>query len=335
MTTSPGDYGNCHRYFVQEMMAVGMLDSTDVKKLFKQSCQMFPEGQAWDGDRDLLTFIKAVTNKLKPLGMQLKKQISEDAHKKGQSKNTFYVLTCTTDRSTKEYPELTSKAMHDFKPKEIEYIKVLMNNILQSEDKEITITSAINSTMEMGPNKLTMDEAQRALEAFSSKQWLKQSSNGNYIRLSVRFIAEMQSYLLNLRTQAEECEDEDHPGWGVNPKCKQKGCNQMVVRGIRCENCPNETFHYYCLTDPNGNGQETHAKCPICKADMDLSLGRDGGQTQNTQRRGGGGGGGSQHPRPSTSSHGSGFRNDKASQPPKRKRINQLESSSDEDEAME
>ena len=46
----------------------------------------------------------------------------------------------------------------------------------------------------------------------------------------------------------------------------------MVVRGIRCENCPNETFHYYCLTDPNGNGQETHAKCPICKADIELSL---------------------------------------------------------------
>ena len=64
--------------------------------------------------------------------------------------STFYVLTCTTDRSTKEYPELTSKAMHDFKPKEIEYIKVLMNKILQSEDKEITITSAINSTMVRG-----------------------------------------------------------------------------------------------------------------------------------------------------------------------------------------
>ena len=70
----------------QEMMAVGMLDSKDVKKLFKQSCQMFPEGQDWDDERDLLSFIKAVTNKLKPLGMQLKKQISEDAHKKGQSK---------------------------------------------------------------------------------------------------------------------------------------------------------------------------------------------------------------------------------------------------------
>ena len=41
------------------------------------------------------------------------------------------------------------------------------------------------------------------------------------------FDLEMQSYLLNLRTQAEECEDEDHPGWGVN-KCKQKGCNQVI-----------------------------------------------------------------------------------------------------------
>ena len=48
----------------------------------------------------------------------------------------------------------------------------------------------------------------------------------------------------------------------------------MVVRGIRCENCPNETFHYYCLTDPNGNGQETHAKCPICKADIELRVRR-------------------------------------------------------------
>lgn len=318
-----------------------MLDSKDVKKLFKQSCQMFPDGQDWaDPDRDsgdMQTFIKAVTNKLKPLGMQLKKQISEDAHKKGQSKNTFYVLTCTTERSCEEYPELTSKAMHDFKPKEVEYIKVLMNKILQSEDKQITITSAINSTMEiMGPNKLTMDEAQGALDAFLCKQWLKRSSNGNYIRLSVRFIAEMQSYLLNLRTQAEECEEEDHPGWGVNPKCKQKGCNQMVVKGIRCENCPNETFHRYCLTDPNGTGQETHAKCPICKADIELTFLRDGGQTQqNTQRRGGSGGG-SQHPRPSaSSSHGSGFRsNDNASQPQKRKRINQLESSSDEGEEV-
>ena len=46
-------------------------------------------------------------------------------------------------------------------------------------------------------------------------------------KLFYYFHVEMQSYLLNLRTQAEECEEEDHPGWGVNPKCKQKGCNQV------------------------------------------------------------------------------------------------------------
>merc|ERR1719312_1787313 len=129
------DYGNCHRFFVQELMSVGVLDSYQVRDLFNEAQKCFNK----DFGKDSLgAFIKTVKNKLMPLGMEVKKWLDEDTWKKGRAKATFYVLACTSDRSSHEFPLLTKHAMHEFSAKDVEFIKVLVNRILVSDKKEIS-----------------------------------------------------------------------------------------------------------------------------------------------------------------------------------------------------
>merc|ERR1712029_291213 len=98
-----------------------------------------------------------------------------------------------------------------------------------------------------------------------------------------RFLAEMQSYMLNLRNAAEEAGDEDHPGHGVNT-CKAPGCNHLVVRSRLCHKC-NQHFHLYCVADPEGTGQDTHGKCPRCKEAIPLRNGGGGGGKHSGRRQ--------------------------------------------------
>jgi len=274
-------YGDTHRFFVQELMSVGILDSFQVKELYNDAQKIC---NVEFGDRGLGVFIKTIKNKLMPTGMDVKKWLDEDTWKKGKGKSTFYVLICTTERSSHEFPLVTKNAMHAFKEKDIEYIKLLMNRILMSENKEISRQDALNVTLQMGGSvKLSMSEAEASIEAFRAKMWLKFCPDEDYIRLTARFLAEMQSYMLNLRNAAEEAGDEDHPGHGVNT-CKAPGCNHLVVRSRLCHKC-NQHFHLYCVADPEGTGQDTHGKCPRCKEAIPLRNGGGGGGKHSGRRQ--------------------------------------------------
>lgn len=299
------DYTDIHRFFLQEMMTVGILDAFDVKNLYASSHKAF---NADADERNLHKFIKAIKVKIQPLGMDIRKWHDEDGWKKGRGKTTFYVLTCSTERSCAEFPLLASKAMPDFTPKEVEYLKLIMRNILTSDQREIRRQEALNLTLELsGTNRLSMSDAEKTILAFKARKWVKFCPRQENIRLTARFLAEMQSYLLNLRNKALEAEDDDHPGAGVNI-CPATGCNLLVIRGYSCGSC-DKTFHLYCVTDQDGTGQETHGRCPKCQVPMEL--------------RGGGGG------QSSSSSRGH-----RQQEPVKRKRISRMASSSSEDEGQ-
>ena len=68
-----------------------------------------------------------------------------------------------------------------------------------------------------------------------------------------------------LYLQAEELEDEDHPGAGVKV-CPAPGCNQIVIRSFQCDRCK-EHFHLYCVADQQGTGKETRGRCPKCQSE--------------------------------------------------------------------
>ena len=87
----PEEYGDCHRFFLQEMMSVGILGTYQVQDLFDRSHKAFDEEKG-----ELLPFIKAIQAKIRPMGMMIRKWTDEDGWRK--NKNTYYVLTCTTGR---------------------------------------------------------------------------------------------------------------------------------------------------------------------------------------------------------------------------------------------
>jgi len=250
------DYGDVHRFFLQELMAVGIMDSYGVKDTI-QKCH-----QALNLDYpDIARFIKILQDKLKPSGFSIKKAINEDCSKKGRAKDSFYVLTVLTERTATDFPILTSKAMPDFSPKEVEYIKVIMNKVLMSDDKEISRQEALNATLEMPSHcKMSMTEAEASVDRFRARHWLRFDRDQESIHLAPRFLAEMEPYLLNLHAKAREAEyDEDDPGNGVD-LCKL--CHRMVIRSWECEKC-NGLFHKYCRVYPDDD-ETKPAKCPKC-----------------------------------------------------------------------
>jgi len=259
----PEEYGDCHRFFLQEMMSVGILGTYQVQDLFDRSHKAFDEEKG-----ELLPFIKAIQAKIRPMGMMIRKWTDEDGWRK--NKNTYYVLTCTTERSNVEFPMLANRAMPDFTPAEIVFMKQMVDEILLSDLKEISRQAALLIVPRVkaalsGNKQFTMSEAEKSISAFVSRKWLKFDSEKKNIRLTPRFLAEMQTYLHKLRSQAEELEDEDHPGAGVKV-CPAPGCNQIVIRSFQCDRCK-EHFHLYCVADQQGTGKETRGRCPKCQSE--------------------------------------------------------------------
>ena len=169
--------------------------------------------------------------------------------------------------------------MYDFKEKDVEYIKILMNNILLSDDKELGIQEALNLSREVKVGKLTMQEAEKTINLFVEKKWLKFSEGDTHIRLSARFLAEMESYLITLGRDAD---GDDHPGTGVH-QCDL--CSQLLIRALTCENqvC-RATYHRFCIAKSavakeSQNSTSLIAKCSECKGRVILS------QTSKNQKR--------------------------------------------------
>ena len=100
--------------------------------------------------------------------------MDEDTSRKAEAASTFYVLCCVTERSSEDFPEQTRKALYDFNEKEVEYIKLVMEAILtRPEGKELPTNEALNLTSELKVGKLSMQAAEKAIELFVAKKWLK------------------------------------------------------------------------------------------------------------------------------------------------------------------
>jgi len=281
------EYGDAQRFFLQAMMQKGILNTKQVRDLFKFAIHKF-DTQIEDGQ--LGTFVRTIDDKIKPLGMKIKSWSDEDSMRAQNN----YVLCCTVQRSTEAFPMLTSRAMHDFDKKDIEFIKLMMNHILTSPTKQLSRQEALNLTREIKtPGKsMSMAEAEKSIEAFVAKKWLKFCPRAENIRLSTRFLAEMENYLNGLRAEAEAeaAEDEEaaegHPGLGVG-RCPY--CPRIVVRWVCCETCQAH-YHLSCLAktaevmgSSGSNGGQV-GKCKECKSAINLQGYAKASRSSQSQR---------------------------------------------------
>ena len=140
-----------------------------------------------------------------------------------------------------------------FAPHELEYLKLILDEIMENPMRQIKSTKALNVSKNMDKNtkKIQPHEAEAILEKFKDNKWLVEKDG--IILLSTRFIYEMEPFLKNVYTDF------------VN-QCSL--CRKIAIRCIECpnENCDSK-YHPYCVREiRQKTGQ--NPKCSQCKSTL-------------------------------------------------------------------
>lgn len=249
-----GVYGNPHRMFIQAMLTRGIIDSCEIKELFQvimNRCGVkVPEAK--ETRLAYKEFYSAINSKIREkCGLRLVKCLDEEV----LSKRSFMALVNITDRS-KDSNKLTIKDQVNFLPHEMEYLKLLVDNIMEDQLHELRETKALslrNKVVKSDQKIQTLDEAQIILQKFQDCKWLTTCKETGAILLSTRFIIEMEPFLR-----------ENYPDLSM---CSS--CQKIVIRPIECETdrCSG-VFHYHCSYKRNKEGKSDKVDCTICRSKL-------------------------------------------------------------------
>ena len=126
---------------------------------------------------------------------------------------------------------------------------------MESEAKEISQTNALHKIGEVTSKKLTQTEAEKILQKFKDHEWLRFSPDKPNIRLSTRFIAEMEPFIKKNYK-------------GLFYECKEIKCGKLVIQRVKCENCE-ASYHIYCVSrmqsaNLRASGEDC-ARCVNCR----------------------------------------------------------------------
>ena len=245
-TAKVESYEDEHRIFLQGLMCKGVLNPKEVNALHEKAlaiCNIeIPEKKA---ERQLLLVknISTINDQIAPIGLVVRKGVDEDT---GES---YFMLVNTQPRIVGGSRELGAGVQVQWKEQELEYLRLLATNILQSDSKTITSTEAMHLTTRVGQNggkKLNMDDAEGTINKLIKAKWIKDLEDGSEIALDVRFLGEMESWMVEV----------------VGGVAKCQLCRRVVVRGVYCECEEGIAWHKYCLDKKEKAGIET--KCKKC-----------------------------------------------------------------------
>jgi len=229
------------------MLTRGIISSKDLGELFKLICKRCDIELPQDTANLSKSFYFAINMKIdEKCNLKLVKVFDED-HK---NKNSFLLLVNKTDRS-KDTNKLTIKDQTIFPPHEMEYLKLIVDDIMENPLREVTSTRAMSISKDVNKNnkKIPAQEAEVILQKFKDHKWLAENNDSGAILLSTRFIYEMEPYLKEIYPD----------NVGTCAKCKK-----IVVRAVYCSNEDCECqYHIYCANDKNVN-----YKCVKCQSEL-------------------------------------------------------------------
>ena len=110
--------------------------------------------------------MRSYRSQLKTKPPNSKLQISDEDCRK---KQISYVLVNTMDRSD-DSTQLTRKAMVDFQNFELEFMKLLVAEIIDSEDREISEIEAMQLHTKVVTKKLGLQDAEEILNKFIEQE---------------------------------------------------------------------------------------------------------------------------------------------------------------------
>ncbi len=257
-------YGDRHRVFLQGIMAKGILDFQEVHRLYKTSYKV--EGiDVPELRKGLVPLIHEINSELDDLELKIVKVYDEDFY----DRKTFYALINRSNRRG-----LASRAHTEFTPPELEFLRLLVDTVVASEEREIGMIAAVNLTRQLN-TKHKMRDTELVIERFVEGRWLRLSTDKKKLRLAPRFIAEMEEYL------RENFAD-------ILNMCSRKYCNTIVVRGVECPYCDpagSTIYHLYCLVSmATQSSPESSVPCQKCKNPIEIP-GKGGDKKNHSLKR--------------------------------------------------
>jgi len=236
-------YEDEHRFFVQGIMCKGVLNSKEVNLLHEKAlrkCGIEVPEKRKDQQDLLLANIKTINEELDTVGLTIRKGVDEDT---GES---YFMLINTQNRMVGQNKDLACKVQTQWSAAELDFLRLLATEILQSEEKSISSRLALNLMDQVGGGKkLSMSEAEKTINRLIQAKWLK-TVDGD-IALDVRFLGEMEPWMMDVMGGVAKCQI----------------CRKVVVRGIYCTCEDSIAWHKYCLAKQSKAGVTT--KCKKCK----------------------------------------------------------------------
>ncbi|KAI8356687.1 Nse1 non-SMC component of SMC5-6 complex-domain-containing protein [Blakeslea trispora] len=226
------EYNDNHRLFVQAMLSKQIITESEAKRLYQEILRI----TKIDPTANYPEFVATINKELEELDYSL--------HLSHDERDGEPYLTCI---NVKQDP-MTELAT-PFTPKELAYIRELLNEIVHAEDEAFVIRmmEAVRLGQKVQAASLTQKETQDLLDQLVADRWIGLEDDVYYI--DTRGLAELQGYL---REQYGE----------VIKECKV--CLDIVTRGQVCQNadCPIR-MHHFCAETQFRNANPP--MCPECQ----------------------------------------------------------------------
>nr|XP_021189536.2 non-structural maintenance of chromosomes element 1 homolog [Helicoverpa armigera] len=237
-------YGKLHRFFLQTVASQGVLSIADAETVLNN----FNSDEASPPVQDV---VKAINDQIRPFQQEIK--LAKDEY---TNEDVVIFLSLGYDDAT--------KSQNFFSATELEYFRILIEQIMTTESRQITGINAINLVSRM-KSTFTKTDAQKLLDTWCRMRYLDKEEN-NYA-LGVRAIHEFAGYFRqNMPDAVEEC-------------CL---CKNIVFRGYNCPAC-SKAVHTRCLI----RYLEKVEKWPCCKFDFNQEqlerLNNEGSRLTQTQ----------------------------------------------------
>ncbi|KAL7638587.1 UNVERIFIED_CONTAM: hypothetical protein RMT77_011159 [Armadillidium vulgare] len=206
------EYGDAHRAFLQILLQYRVLTAREVKSTFDKICKHFG-GEL----KDLKEFILKINEHLEPLQMVIRKGIQEEK----DSDVSCFVLVNNLNN------ELT-RSCSSFTKQELGYLKLLVENVVMSDNGEIGIMAALALGSERQP-RLKATLVENLIDRLVEEKWLIREEG--ILSLSALTMCELYSYL------------EHH----FEDNClKCYFCSNYTLKGYTCPACDTKG-HRNCL----------------------------------------------------------------------------------------
>ena len=172
--------------FLQGIMCAGILKGKEMWDLIDNALQRIdyrlPDNQMAK-HRYLKDFLKCINDEIEQINMKIE-QVSDEESKKRT--NSLILVNRNSNGVS---------AMVDYTKVELEYLKIVLRHIMESDDKQISMIYALNRVNDLQGKRFSQADAEDFLKRLYKDHWIQYTEGNDGIKLAPRFVKEMEPYL--------------------------------------------------------------------------------------------------------------------------------------------